>query len=630
MILASLALSAAVEASPPALRAPAQGDAAGMVLAQARTPETSADAPLVSGQSGSPNSDKADGADATAVRAPAVGNPSIAMGLAGIADWSTQSPFIDVFKTSRPWIGHLPGQWGGASEEVMAAATDEHGWLTRMPEGVSHVSTLILTEMPEGMVSSAGTYRLSYQGEGEVTISGGRVIATRPGEIDFEYRPNGGNMVQIELRAIAPENPIRQISVVHERDLARFAAGQVFNPAWLARIGDMRALRFMDWMATNGSPVAHWSDRAEPQDASWAGPAGVPLEVMVKLANETGTDPWFTLPHLADPQYIEQFASYVRDQLDPKLTPWYEYSNEVWNWQFPQAQWANEQGQALWPDLGTAWVEYYAGKSVEMAQIIDKTYGPKPAQSYHKVISTQTGWLSLEEAILDAPAWRKMAVGRKLPSATFDSYAITGYFDASLGRDDKPKLVKEWLAQSLAAAESAADAAGLTRAAKDAYVAGHLYDLAGDLAIRELRDGSVSGDPAGSLKELFSTFAYHKKIADQRGLRLVMYEGGTHVVGVGPWADDEELTGFFVWLNQSEGMGQLYTELLAGWKAQGGTMFNAFVDIGRHNKHGSWGNLQHIDDSSARWDALIRFNRDTPAWWESRANGTFVTRSESE
>lgn len=637
MFLAALALSASVEAVPTArARHPETGRPAGaMMLAQAGPADG---API--GQANGPASRAQQGAEganagaqaapeaATAARPPAVVNPSIAVGLAGIADWSTQSPFIDLFKTSRPWIGHLPGQWGGADEAAMAAATDAHGWLTQLPEGLSHVSTIILTEMPAAMVSSAGRYRLSYQGEGEIKLSGGRVIAQRPGEIDFEYRPNGSTMVQIELHAIAPDNPVRNISVVHERNLARFAAGQVFEPLWLARIGDMRALRFMDWMATNNSPLAHWADRAEPADASWATPAGVPLEIMVKLANETGTDPWFTLPHLADPQYIEQFASYVRDQLDPRLTPWFEYSNEVWNWQFAQAQWANERGQALWPDLGTAWVEFYAGKSVEMAQIIDKTYGQRPAQAYHKVISTQTGWHSLEEAILDAPAWRKMAVGRKLPSATFDAYAITGYFDASLGRDDKPKLVKEWLAQSRAKAEADADAAGLTRVAKDAYLAEHRFDLAGDLAIRELRDGSVSGDPAGSLKELFTTFAYHKKIADSRGLQLVMYEGGTHVVGVGPWADDEELTEFFLWLNQTDGMGQLYTELLAGWKAQGGTMFNAFVDIARHDKHGSWGNLQHLDDRSPRWEALTRFNRDTPAWWENRAKGTFVSKGE--
>ncbi|WP_312530426.1 hypothetical protein [Paracoccus sp. (in: a-proteobacteria)] len=562
----------------------------------------------------------------TAMAEAKVSNPSIAFGLGGIADWSTQSPFIDVFKTSRPWIGHLPGQWGGADPVEMANATDAQGWLLRMPKGVSHVSTLILTELPSEMVSAAGRYRLRYQGAGKIEIKGARVIAERPGEIEFEYRPTGQAMVEISISQIDESDPLRKISVVHARNWAAHDAGEIFNPAWLARIAPTRSLRFMDWMQTNDSPNQDWQARALPTDASWAGPKGVPLEVMIALANQTHTDPWFTLPHLAPPDYVEAFATLVRDQLDPALKPWFEYSNEVWNWQFQQAQWANEQGRALWPDLGTAWVEFYAGRSVEMAQSIDKVYGPQSDQKVFKVISTQTGWIGLEDSILEAPAWRAMAPDRAAPASHFNAYAITGYFDGGLGRDDKPKVVKEWLARSREMAKAEATKQGLSRVAFDSYVAAHRFDHAQSLALQELRDGSVTGDGSGSLADLYKTFAHHKAVADRYGLQLVMYEGGTHIVGVGPWLDDEELSDFFIWLNQSAGMGQLYSELLAGWKAAGGTMFNAFVDIGRHSKFGSWGNLRHIDDDLARWDALLAFNRDTPAWWsDPREAGAFTS-----
>ena len=30
-------------------------------------------------------------------------NPSIGVGLTGIADWSSENPFLDVFKSARPW-----------------------------------------------------------------------------------------------------------------------------------------------------------------------------------------------------------------------------------------------------------------------------------------------------------------------------------------------------------------------------------------------------------------------------------------------------------------------------------------------------------------------------------------------
>ncbi len=565
-------------------------------------------------------------ASTPAIEAP-VANPSIAFGLGGVADWSTQSPFIDVFKTSRPWIGHLPGQWGGGDPAQMAAATGPDGWLLRMPEGVERVSTMVLTELPAEMVSAAGRYRLSYQGAGKIEVKGARTIAQSPGVIDFDYRPNSQSAVEISISAIDPADPLRAISVVHERDLARHAAGEIFNPAYLARISPVRALRFMDWMRTNDSASQDWQARPRLEDASWAGPAGVPLEVMIALANESHADPWFTLPHLAGPDYVEAFATLVRDQLDPGLKPWFEYSNEVWNWQFQQAQWADLQGRALWPDLGTAWVEFYAGKSVEMAQSIDKVYGPKVNEQVFKVISSQTGWLGLEDSILEAPAWRGMAEGRAAPASHFNAYAITGYFDGGLGRDEKPKIVKDWLARSRASAEAEGKAQGLTRVALDEHIAQHRFNQAGELALQELRDGSVTGSNEGSLAALYQTFAHHKAVADRYGLQLVMYEGGTHIVGVGPWLDDEELSEFFIWLNQTPGMGALYGELLAGWKAAGGTMFNAFVDIERHSKFGAWGNLRHIDDDLARWDTLLRFNRETPAWWsDPRPEATFTGR----
>ena len=51
----------------------------------------------------------------------AMDNPALAIGLSGVADWSTQNPFIDLMKTARPWIGHRPGQHGGMDFEALQA-----------------------------------------------------------------------------------------------------------------------------------------------------------------------------------------------------------------------------------------------------------------------------------------------------------------------------------------------------------------------------------------------------------------------------------------------------------------------------------------------------------------------------
>ena len=152
---------------------------------------------------------------------------------------------------------------------------------------------------------------------------------------------------------------------------------------------------------------------------------------------------------------------------------------------------------------------------------------------------------------------------------------------------------------------AAATAQGLTGAEAAAYVAGHRYDLATTLAAAELRDGATTGDPADSLDYLLTTlFRHHTAVARDKGLDLVMYEGGTHVVGSGPVVDDPEMTAFLVHLNYSAEMGALYTELLDGWAAVTDAPFNAFSDVYAPGKWGSWGALRHLGDDSPRWRAL--------------------------
>ena len=71
-------------------------------------------------------------------------------------------------------------------------------------------------------------------------------------------------------------------------------------------------------------------------------------------------------------------------------------------------------------------------------------------------------------------------------------------------------------------------------------------------------------------------------------------------------------------------MAALYTDLLAGWDAAGGTLFNAFVDVAPASRWGSWGHLRHLEDSNPRWDALMAYNAGGGVDWETRAPGTFA------
>ncbi len=94
----------------------------------------------------------------------------VAIGLASVADWSPQVPFLDLMKTSRPWIGHRPGRWGGMEYDALraAAALDGDGWPTRIPPELGSLGTVILTDMPPEATSLSGPYVLRFDGTGIV------------------------------------------------------------------------------------------------------------------------------------------------------------------------------------------------------------------------------------------------------------------------------------------------------------------------------------------------------------------------------------------------------------------------------------------------------------------------------
>ena len=533
-------------------------------------------------------------------------NPSLALGLTGIADWAIQQPFIDIMKTARQWTGHKPGQWGGWEHDdlLKAGHLDENGWVKTIPDDVVGVATLVLTDYPEQSVSASGTYRMTYDGKGKLKIDGlANNIRTRPGEIFFDYTAGSGEVI-ITLRQTDPEKTgdyIRNIQIVHTNNLQRHMDGELFNPIWLNRIRGVKVIRFMDWMNTNNSTLVTPDQRPKPLDYTYSR-VGVPVEVMVALANELDASPWFTLPHRANDAFMATYAKIVKNALSTDLQAYVEFSNEVWNWQFHQASWANEQAQAEWGQENK-WVQFYGTRAAEMAHIWTEIYGEEAPKRLVRVVATQTGWPGLEEEILNAPARRD---GVPSPAYKgFDAYAITGYFSALLGSEEKAPIIRSWVLESVDEAEKIAKENGLADIAFSNYVNSHKYDHVMPLAVQELRDGSLTGQPEDSLNHLLNeTFPYQSKVARDHGLELVMYEGGTHVVGMGSWVDDPELSAFFGYLNYSPEMATLYSELMKGWSTFTSAPFNAFVDVAYPSKWGSWGGLRFLTDENPRWSIL--------------------------
>jgi len=531
-----------------------------------------------------------------------VTNPALTLGLAGVHDWSVQQPFLDLMKTARPWIGHLPGQWGGWDHARLngAGALGANGWPTLIPPDLTGISTLILTDLPAGAGGVAGGYVLTYDGGGPLRVEG-RVSAVdaKSGRITFDFTPGDGGVL-LTITATDPADPIRNISVVRKDRADLLATGAIFNPDWLARIRGVQGVRFMDWMATNNATLIRADDRPRPADYTWAR-VGVPAEVMVALANELDADPWFTLPHQAEDALVRTYARIVHDGLKPGLVASVEYSNEVWNWQFQQAAWADAQGRARW-NRDDTWVQFYALRAAEVVSIWADVFGTDAPDRLIRVIATQTGWLGLEELIL-APPLADADRNSRPVSEQFDAYAVAFYLGGHLGQEARAPQVRGWLATSQAGAEAAAADLGLTGTAATDHVAAHRFDAASALAIADLRGGT--SEDADTLTRFAATvLPYHRAVAARYGLDLVMYEGGTHVVGIGPSVEDAALTDFFTHLNYTPEMARLYTDMMAAWAAVTDAPFNAFVDVFAPGRYGSWGALRHLTDDNPRWQAL--------------------------
>lgn len=533
--------------------------------------------------------------------APREGRRALALNLAEVAGWSTELPFIDVMRNSMRWVGHLPGQWGGMDEAALfaAGALDADGWPLHVPRQARRIATRVLVDLPAAMTSTAGRWHARWEGGAYLGFTGAaRNVRYGDNSASFDFQPGQGGVI-IEFN----RGDVRNLSVVHERHLAAFEAGAVFNPDWLARVGDVEAVRFMDWMLTNNSAVSSWDQRARISDYSWAR-RGVPLEIMIRLANETGAEPWFTLPHLADDAYVARFSQMVHDTLDPELRAWFEFSNEIWNWSFAQADWAEQAARARW-NRESAWVQYGAVRAAEVMRVIDRVYADMPARRV-RVLGLFTGWLGLEQDMLDAPDFRAEDPANRPPVEFFDALAVTGYFSGDLHSESKREMVRQWLADSLSDARMRADAQGLSGAARDAWLAEHRFERAIERAAAELMDGSVSGNAENSLHDLIDrTLTHHAAVARGYDLALVMYEGGTHVVVRPEDHGDQELVDFFIALNYAPQMGDLYRALLTGWATLTEAPFNAYMDIANPSVWGSWGALRHLDDDNPRWHALM-------------------------
>ncbi len=327
---------------------------------------------------------------------PEICQMAIGTNLSGFADWVPERPLRNLMKHVRPDLIAFHDDcfcWDNGNSAGIA--TDADGYPTHIPQMINGVPNkvryVVSTEganLPPGQ-----TYVLRYDGQGQLLVQGNvGSVSTVPGRVQFQV--TGSDIVFFRIETSQVGDPVRNIRLLRLADEFADLNSQPFYTGFLEKIAPFSALRFMDWGATNHNPVTEWNTRTQLSYFTFATPQGVPYEMMIQLANQTKKHVWVCVPHAADSAYIAQMAALFRDQLDPGLDIYLEYSNEVWNWIFDQAHFNVETAPS---NLGYG--RAMAAKAGKTFHIWHTVFGAQKGR-VKRVLGLQAGYNALNEQIL--------------------------------------------------------------------------------------------------------------------------------------------------------------------------------------------------------------------------------------
>ncbi|MDQ3029595.1 MAG: hypothetical protein M3R09_06105, partial [Actinomycetota bacterium] len=421
--------------------------------------------------------------------------PALGMNLDQVVDYGAAWTFTDAFKSSRDWMTLSYNTATGVEsfEGGGTASVDAKGWPVELKSWTNEVGQTVRQRLATLMYRSiggnypAGTYRAQWRGTGAVAFgydatviaSGTHPDGTHWAELNVTPSSEG---ILLKINDMPPvedptgvnppaADPIRDVHVWVPDYNGKSFVGQVwqpptpaqsptpenpagvpaspgsdfspFHPLFIERLSPFRTLRFMDWARTNTSTNTTWAARREWDEANQTGAdnKGVALEYMVALANEINADAWFNMPYLADDEFVRNFATYVRDNLELGLKANVEWSNEVWNSAaaFHTYGWVTAQ-LALPENAGVTRYQFVAREAKRDFGIWSDVFAAQPSGRLVRVVAGQAANPSgVTEAIL------------KNMEGKFDAVAATGYFglstaqrasfDASTTAEDVAKAV---------------------------------------------------------------------------------------------------------------------------------------------------------------------------------------------
>lgn len=557
--------------------------------------------------------------------------------------------FADLFRVSRPFpefsCTDIKYDANGWPIEIPSSCDTQVNPTFRTP---TWATTLVLRYVPYGAIPT-GKYTVLYEGVGTLQYTG---IANKlpsesqPGRDVIEITPElikarNSAGLRVQLKNIDTLNPIKNIRIVMPGGIcegnpfvriekeADCPAGQyrnfvdtlqadrnaiVFNPDYLHFVKDFKVLRTMNLMEMSPRASAcdtfkdeeyrkcmlqdfTWEQRAKMDQASWGGSArtpllqryarGVPLEVVVALINSVNKDPWFNLPHNATNDYVTKFATYVRDNLNADLKIHLEYTNEPWNGIFWGARYVRMKGIALGLDT-TEWragYKYYSNRAVEVFKLWHDIFGG--SDRLVRILNTYhpDEWMSRNMLTYNGN------------SQFIDAIASAPYFQGC------------WSKESNVAC---ADPVKNPLMVKDITSVDDLFNIIDN-----------ANNPYG-LAATLKWMTVQAKVAKDFNVDFYTYEGGQHLVVDN---SDKTLTAerrkgllnLIRAANRDIRMAGRYSQLLNGWRDNGGKLFMLFTMPQTYHTYGTFGIKEHLNQARSeapKYDISMQFQEmQKKCWW---------------
>lgn len=330
-------------------------------------------------------------------------NMKIGTNLTSISDWTHERAFRNLMKNVREdFVPYFPTNGSIWSTDypvnnwtTSQMSFDANGYPSYLPQNTSvgSVGLRYVISTDQANLLPNKRYVLLYDGVGTIEFPGVTILSNTTGRILFELSASSGT-VSFNMSYSKQGDNVRNIRLLRQEDEFVDTNTNVFSPEFLDRIAPFAGLRFMEWSNVNGSPIAQWSQRNTTNRWTYFGAGGVPYEMIIKLANLTQKDVWINIPHLADDNFLTQMATLFRDQLDPKLKIYVEYSNELWNWTFSQSSW-NDKNKPSNLSYGRAAAE----KAKHALGVWTSVFGTQKSRMY-RILGLQGGYTELSEDIM--------------------------------------------------------------------------------------------------------------------------------------------------------------------------------------------------------------------------------------